>query len=128
MAALLRLVSVIASMLVIFGFAGFVADRAREGSDTQLAKLENSQQPVPAAQDERQREQEHGTVREAIDDANDVLLKPFAGIVDSESIWAQRVVAGALALLAYGLGLGLLANVVASDLRLRRRPERSEAG
>jgi hypothetical protein len=47
-------------------------------------------------------------VREAIDDANDVLLSPFADAgAGSESRWVRRTVPAALALLVYGLGLGL---------------------
>src|SRR5215210_2976812 len=68
---------------------------------------------------ERQRERAHGPVREAIDDANDVLLDPFAGIVDSESPWVTRGVPSLLALAVFGFGLGMLANF---------RPKRSSGG
>jgi PleD family two-component response regulator len=53
--------------------------------------------------EEALRQRQHGKVREAIDDANDVLTQPFAGVVDSGSIWAKRGVTTLLALLAYGV-------------------------
>ena len=34
-------------------------------------------------------EKAHGKVREGIDDANDVLVSPFSGVVDSKSIWVE---------------------------------------
>ena len=49
-------------------------------------------------------------MREAIDDANDLLLQPFSGLVNSPSNWVMHGVPALLALLVYGLGLGLLAN------------------
>jgi hypothetical protein len=51
-------------------------------------------------------------VREAIDDANDVLLAPFASVIDSDSAWVNHGVPALLGLLLYGVGLGLLANMV----------------
>jgi hypothetical protein len=48
-------------------------------------------------------------VRERIDDANDIVVKPFTGIVDSGSIWAQRGVPALLAFLVFGVALRLLA-------------------
>jgi hypothetical protein len=66
--------------------------------------------PAPSAKQENLREQEHSSVREAIDDADDVLLQPFTGLVDSDSNWVQRGLPSLLGLLVYGLGLGMLAN------------------
>ena len=51
-------------------------------------------------------------MREAIDDANDVLLRPFAGLVDSDSAWVNHGMPAVLALLIYGFGLGMLANML----------------
>ena len=47
-----------------------------------------------------------------MDDANDVLLGPFAGIVDSDDRWVTHGVPAMLALLLYGLCLGMLANML----------------
>jgi hypothetical protein len=109
-AGLLRLVSVVASALVLIGFLLFAIDETRKGSEAQIRKLEGINRPDLGEGGERAREQEHSGVREAIDDANDVLLSPFTDIVDSDDIWVDRAVPGALALLVYGLGLGVLAN------------------
>ena len=57
----------------------------------------------PTPRTERARERAHGKVREAIDDADDVLVEPFSGVITSGSIWAKRAVTTLLALLVYGL-------------------------
>ena len=57
----------------------------------------------------------NGAFREAVDDANDVLLGPFTGIVDSEDRWVTHGVPAMLALLLYGLGLGTLANMLPKE-------------
>ena len=113
MASLVRFVAVAASAIVIVSFLAFATAEAGEGSRSQVNKVgEALDEPAPAANTERERERMHGPIREALDDANDVLLKPFAGVVDSSDSWVQRIVPGVLALLVYGLGLGLLANVI----------------
>jgi len=111
MASLLRLVALIASTLVVLGFLAFASDQAGQGSKEQQAKVgQELGEPAPSATTERERERRHGEVREKIDDANDVLLAPFSGVIASHSLWVQRIVAGLLALITYGLGLLLLAN------------------
>jgi hypothetical protein len=113
MASLLRVVAVGASAIVIFSFLAFATEEAGNGSQGQVNKVSEAlDEPDPAADTERERERRHGEIRERIDDANDVLLKPFAGVIDSPNHWVQRVVPGLLALLVYGLGLGMLANVM----------------
>lgn len=47
--------------------------------------------------------------RRALDDANDALLAPFAGLTDFDSAWATRGLPAVLGLLLYGFGLGYLA-------------------
>ena len=111
MASLLRLVAVIASAFIVLSFFAFVADETGQGSKDQEAKLgQELGEPAPSPTTERERERRHGAIREKIDDANDVLLAPFSGVVTSHSLWVQRIGTGLLALLAYGLGLTLLAN------------------
>ena len=111
MASLLRLVAVIASAFIVLSFFAFVADETGQGSKDQEAKLgQELGEPAPSPTTERERERRHGEVREKIDDANDVLLAPFSGVVTSNSLWVQRIATGLLALLTYGLGLTLLAN------------------
>jgi hypothetical protein len=104
MASLLRLAAALSCALVIFSFLGFATEEAGHGSQAQVSKLaEALDEPAPPAGVERERERRHSKARELVDDANDALLKPFSGIVDSHD-------PGALALLVYGAGLTLLAN------------------
>jgi hypothetical protein len=67
--------------------------------------------PTPAQ--EAQRERANGPVREVIDDANDVLLGPFTPLVEgSNDRWVRHGIPAVMALLLYGLGLGMLANML----------------
>ena len=101
--SILRLASTAACVIVVVSFGLFVIEQAAAGSREQVNKVEGLNEPAPSARTEREREREHGDVREAIDDANDVLILPFAGMIDSDSGWANRGVTALLALLAYGL-------------------------
>jgi hypothetical protein len=113
MASTLRLAALVASALVVAGFTTFAVDEAQRGSQTQVRKLgDDLNHPVPSANVEQLRERSHGDARELIDDANDVLLAPFASLVETRSAWVARLVPTALALLAYGLGVSLLANAL----------------
>lgn len=123
MAFLVRLVAVTAALLVAASFALFATDRIGEGSAGQVQALHGADAepatpavpidtaaPPPAV--ERLREATHSSTREMIDDANDVLVAPFAGILDTDSVWAGRIVPGLLGVLLYGLGGTLLANAL----------------
>ena len=122
MGTLIRWIAIASSVLVVLGFAAFAVDEIDKGSkDQQRAVAEDLGtlaaanaaigDPDPSPPEERARERAHGQVREAIDDANDVLLAPFASLIDSNNTWVNHGVPSLLALLAYGLGLGLLANM-----------------
>jgi len=100
---LLRWASTIACVIVLVSFALFAIEQAKGGSKQQVRKLEGINQPAPSGATERRREHMHGKVRETIDDADDVLIKPFASVVTSGSVWAKRGVAALLALLVYGV-------------------------
>ncbi|MEA2374810.1 MAG: hypothetical protein QOD53_1273 [Thermoleophilaceae bacterium] len=100
---LLRWASNLACAILLISFGLFAIEQAKGGSQQQQNKVEGINQPSPSPQNERQREKEHGKVREAIDDADDVLVSPFSGVVNSGSIWAKRGVSTLLALLVYGL-------------------------
>jgi arginine exporter protein ArgO len=55
----------------------------------------------------------NGTFREAVEDANDVLLGPFATLVDgSDNRWVTHGVPTILALILYGFCLGMLARML----------------
>ncbi len=96
----LRALAIVLSLIVVAGFAMFALDEFDRASSKQRSELAGFEQSNPTSVGERQRERRHSTGREYIDDANDVLLRPFTGVVDSGSRWAQRGVPTLLALLA----------------------------
>ena len=116
MAALLRLVSVVASLIVGVSFVLFALDESRAASDRStrgISGQEASSAADPSPQEERVRERVHSKPRELIDDADDILLKPFAWADSgSGSLWARKGVPTLLALLVYGLALAFLARVI----------------
>jgi hypothetical protein len=120
MGSLVRLLAIFCSGLVIFGFAFFATDELDRGSKTQQGKLDRELSgevgdPTPIAPSpvqEAAREKVNGGLREAVDDANDVLLGPFTNLIDSNDRWVGHGVPAVLALLLYGLGLGTLANML----------------
>ncbi len=115
MGSLIRAAAIVTSAIVLLGFALFAVDEMDKGSKTQQQRLDQelgNSEVAPEPEAEAAREAKHGTVREAIDDANDVLLRPFSDLVDSSNAWVERGVPALLALLVYGLGLGLLANLL----------------
>jgi hypothetical protein len=128
--SLLRIAALLCSAVLIFSFVAFASDQAGKSSKETVAKIAtadsadnpanqraliaNVNQASPSATTERVREKQHGALREHLDDANDVLVSPFGGIISSSSIWAQRIVTGLLALLVFGLGLGFLGRYASS--------------
>jgi hypothetical protein len=108
-------VSTIAALVLVASFGLFAIDQARDGSKQQVAKLGSKLEPTnaatnvnradPSPRTEREREKKHGKVREAIDDVDDILVQPFASVVDSKSIWVQRGVPSLIAFLLFGVGL-----------------------
>jgi hypothetical protein len=103
-----------ACLLVVLGFATFAADELNSGSKQQVAKVKDGVSETKStsvrAMTEAEREQQHGSVRETIDDANDVLLAPFDGIVSSKNAWVEHGLPALLALLCYGVLVALIAN------------------
>jgi H+/Cl- antiporter ClcA len=103
----LRIVAIALTLLVTTGFTLFALDdfsRASSASRDRIAGYN------PSREAERTRERRDSRAREVIDDANDVLLSPFAGIVaDSGSRWVRRGVPALLGLLVYGFMFGYLA-------------------
>ena len=117
MGSLVRLCAVVASAIVALSFVFFVVDQATTGSQDQVRAVDGQtgpraapadvQRPAPDRAAERIRESDHSSVREAVDDADDVLVGPFTGLIDSDDVWVQRIVPASIGLLLYG-GLGLL--------------------
>jgi hypothetical protein len=118
MGTILRLLAIGSSVVIALGFVFFAVDEMDRGSKMQQQALaEQTGVPEPALADvalapeeEAVRAEQNSGIREAIDDANDVLLLPFSDVVSSNDSWAIRGVPTLLGLLVYGLGLGLLAN------------------
>ena len=108
MGSLVRLLAILCSGLVILGFAYFATDELDRGSKTQQGKLDTELSgevgdPAPIAPSpvqEAAREKVNGGFREAVDDANDVLLGPFTTLIDSNDRWVGHGVPALLALLA----------------------------
>ncbi len=109
----LRTAAIVASAMVLVSFGLFAIDETRDASNRTVAAIQGLQatrSADPTSGEERARERAHGTVREAIDDADDVLVKPFASIADgSSSSWVRRGIPTLLALVVYGFGLAFLA-------------------
>ena len=105
--------SIVAGALVHVSFALFALDETRDAakeSAAAVARLEATRTAEPSAAEERARVRAHGRVSETIDDADDVLVRPFAFAArDSGSSWARRGVPTVVALLVYGFGLSFLA-------------------
>jgi hypothetical protein len=120
MGSVIRLAAIVMSGFVLIGFAFFAVDELDRGSKTQQQALANELDPsapesipiAPTPADEAAREAANSGVREVVDDVNDVLVGPFASLVDSDDVWVARGVPTLLALLLYGLVLGFLANML----------------
>jgi hypothetical protein len=110
---LLRTVSIVASAIVLLSFVLFAIDETRDASEQSaaaIAGLEATRASDPSARQERARERAHSRQREVVDDADDVLVAPFAPVVSSsESSWVRRGVPTFIALVVYGFGLSFLA-------------------
>jgi hypothetical protein len=104
----LRYLAIVLSAIIAMGFILFVVTDSGRASNEQIDHI-NSFAATPPPAGERAREQRNGKVHEYIDDANDVLLKPFSGVTDSSSRWVERGVPTLLGLLVYGFMLGYLA-------------------
>lgn len=120
MGSLVRLVAIVCSGLVLLGFAYFATDEMSRGSQNQqnalASELAGTADPPPVApspDEEAERERLNGSFREAVEDANDVLIGPFAGLVESaDNRWVTHGVPALLGMLLYGFCLGMLANML----------------
>jgi hypothetical protein len=123
MGSFVRLLAIATSGIVLLGFAFFATDELGRGSQNQQNKIDLEltgaqvdPTPVsPTPDQEKAREHSNGTFRELVEDANDVLLGPFTGLVDSTDRWVTHGVPTLLALLLYGFGLGMLANMLPKE-------------
>lgn len=119
----LRTTAIVLSLIIVAGFSLFAFDEFNRASSAQRDRLHGYEQTLPTAVGERQREKRNAGVREYIDDANDQLLRPFAGVADSGGRWVQRGVPTVLGLLTYGFLIGYLARFAKGrGSRVVRRP------
>lgn len=121
----LRVLSIVFSLVILLSFGAFAVDEARNGSDASTNAIASGDtkpttsgtpagyaKPTPA--EEKAREAADGTVREALDDADDILMAPFASVSDgSSSSWVRRGFPALLGLLVYGFGLAYLSRFAA---------------
>jgi hypothetical protein len=120
MGSVIRVIAVACSALVLLGFAFFATDEMSRGSqnqqnalDSELSSTAGPPPVAPSASQEAGRERTNGTFREAVEDTNDVLLGPFAGLVESsDNGWVKHGVPALLGVLLYGFCLGMLANML----------------
>ena len=103
--SILRGASVVAACLVVLGFVYFAADETAKGSSEQVAGLTDE---VLVAESER--EKQNGSLREFVEDANDLLLSPFDNMIISDDAWVSNGVPALLGVLVYGLGALMLVN------------------
>jgi len=101
----LRWVALVVSLLVVAGFAMFAADQLTHASHQQVSAIDDS----PAQQQGTVHAGSRSSFRKAIDDVDDVLLKPFSGVASSSDSWVRHGIPTLLAILVYGVGLGFLA-------------------
>jgi hypothetical protein len=106
----LRYLAITLSLIIAIGFIMFAVDDFSRASNKTRARIGNYEVTAPTPAGERERERRHSKAREYIDDANDILLRPFAGIVSESntSHWVERGVPAFFGLLVYGFGIGYL--------------------
>lgn len=124
----LRYIAITLGTIIALSFFLFAWEQTRKASDATAAAIAAgtaAAQVAPSPTQERAREAEHTTAREAIDDADDLLTLPFANLVSGfESGWARRGVSSLLAILLWGVGIGYLARY--SSGKAKGRADNSE--
>jgi hypothetical protein len=115
MSALLRLISILCTLVLFASFAMFVSDQAGSSSKKTVAQIAaNDDTSTSVAQQRPVAEKKHGSVRQTIDDASDKLVSPFTGFVGSSTGWSRHIALLVIGLLVYGLGIGFVARYAAT--------------
>jgi hypothetical protein len=109
----LRAIAIVSCAIIALSFGLFATEQASDASQGQVAAVVD-----PSGSAERQREAHHTKAREAIDDVNDVMLRPFAAPLKSDNVWVKRGVPTLIGLLVYGLLLLYLARLI----KIRSQP------
>ncbi len=98
------------TLVVAVGFALFALDEISRASRATQERIAGYEATDPAQPAERTRERRNGRARELIDDANDLLLRPFAAVVPADADrWVQRGLPALLGLFLYGFLLSYVA-------------------
>ena len=110
----LRYLALVVSAFVLVSFGLFAIDETRAASANTREKIAESGNPNQDADAQKAADavakRKHSEIRRTIDDVNEQITSPFAGLVsDDENRWVQRIVPSLLALLSFGVGLGFLA-------------------
>jgi hypothetical protein len=114
--ATLRLIALVTCSIIVVSFVLFASEQASDASKGQVSAVVDA-----GGSTEHKRESlGHTQAREKIDDANDVLLRPFAAELSSKNPWVVRGVPTALGLLVYGVLLLFLARLI--KIRSKRLP------
>lgn len=109
----LRAVALVTCTIIVLSFGLFAAEQANDASRAQASSVVDGGGSL-----ERQRAKDHTKAREVVDDSDDVVLRPFAALVDSTDVWVNRGVPAVLGLFVYGFLLLYLARM----LKIRSRP------
>jgi len=113
MSALLRLISIVCSLVLLASFVMFASDQAGDGSKQTVATIAANDDTQTAVKSDKPKEK-HSGVRKAIDGASDKLTGPFQGVVATDSPWGKHISQSVLAFLVFGLGLGFVARYAAT--------------
>jgi hypothetical protein len=121
----LRYIAVRARAVVLASIGLFAIAETRSAPAESRARIaaqeRGSRDPEALAALEAAQNRRHSRARQEIDRANDLLTRPFQGLVEnSESTWMRRGVPGVLALLLFGVGFAFLARFSKGSSRPRR--------
>jgi hypothetical protein len=114
MSALLRLISIVCSLVLLASFVMFASDQAGDGSKQTVATIAANDDTQTAAVKSDKPKEKHSGVRKAIDGASDKLTGPFQGVIATDSPWGKHISQSVLAFLVFGLGLGFVARYAAT--------------
>jgi hypothetical protein len=115
MSAILRLISLLCSLVLLVSFAMFATDQAGKGEKHTVAQIANGDDTsAPATAPTAPVKKKHGPVRSAIESANAKLVAPFDGMVATDSPWTKHIIETVLAFLVFGVGIGFAARYAAT--------------
>lgn len=112
----LAAISLVCCVLVFASFALFARDQVAGASKHQQSELVGTAVQPPGAA--KLKVKPVGQPRRFIDGAAGKLTSPFDSFVHSDNAWVKHGVPAALALLVYGLGLGILGRFAQGGARL----------